>query len=226
MPTMTLKEPTDTIFNYRDFLLGQVTWLDDTERAAVENVSEWVQRFLFNPHPELGRSGVVCPFAEPAMRKNVFWFTLYRGQRPDGGQVVERMRHNREAFLELVPGKPRDDGYKTLLTVFPDLPLEEAPVLIDGVQRVLKQEFVAQSLMFGQFHLLCQEPGLHNQDFRPLQAPVPMLVIRHMVSSDIPFLKDDPALVEKYLQYFKGRVPPMWRPMVQEVAAAYGLDGP
>ena len=42
--------------------------------------------------------------------------------------------------------------------------------------------------MIGQFYPGCAENGLWNPDFRPLDSPLPMLAIRHMVESDLPFL--------------------------------------
>jgi hypothetical protein len=43
-------------------------------------------------------------------------------------------------------------------------------------------------LMLGEFHANNESPGLRNPDFRPLRSPIPMLAIRHMVDSDLPFL--------------------------------------
>ncbi len=41
--------------------------------------------------------------------------------------------------------------------------------------------------MIGFMHATNDAPGLWNQDFRPLRAPLPVLAIRHLVEQDAPF---------------------------------------
>ena len=74
--------------------------------------------------------------------------------------------------------------------MFPGISDADAPAFIDAVQARLKPQFVADGLMLGQFHALNNEPGLHNQEFRPLRSPIPLLAIRFMVDSDLPFLTE------------------------------------
>jgi hypothetical protein len=62
--------------------------------------------------------------------------------------------------------------------------LHASPVYIDGIQRPLRDEFVREGLMLGEFHQLSQSKGIHNKEFRPLRSPIPMLTIRHMVSTE------------------------------------------
>jgi hypothetical protein len=61
--------------------------------------------------------------------------------------------------------------------------------------------------MVGQFHPACPQPGLWSEDFRPLQAPIPLLAIRHMVSSDLPFLMSDERHILEYMKRFAPGVP-------------------
>jgi hypothetical protein len=56
------------------------------------------------------------------------------------------------------------------------------------VQQLLKKDFVEKGLMLGEFHASNESPGLRNAEFRPLRSPIPMLAMRHMVDSDLPFL--------------------------------------
>ncbi|MEO0867043.1 MAG: DUF6875 domain-containing protein, partial [Cyanobacteria bacterium J06642_11] len=75
----------------------------------------------------------------------------------------------------------------------------------DRIQRRLKPFFVEKRLMLGEFYPGNQSPGLHNPDFRPLQSPVPMLVIRSMTEPDLPFLSrtsDAPAVRIKFLESY------------------------
>ena len=78
--------------------------------------------------------------------------------------------------------------FKALLLLFPDVPLAEAPRLIDGTQAALKEECVAKGLMLGEFHLANNATGLHSETFYPLRTVCPTLAIRHMVPNDLVFL--------------------------------------
>lgn len=42
--------------------------------------------------------------------------------------------------------------------------------------------------MLGEFHKDHQAGGLRHEKFRPLHSPLPLLVIRYIVHSELPFL--------------------------------------
>jgi len=108
----------------------------------------------------------------------------------------------RSVFVNLDPVSGVESVTKTILIVFPRVTDETAPRLIDGLQAKLKPEFVDDGLMLGQFHSMNNEPGLWNDQFRPLRSPIPLLAIRFMVGGDIPFLKrqtDDVALRLRFI---------------------------
>ena len=89
----------------------------------------------------------------------------------------------------------------------PDIdPIDTTRLL--AIHARLKTAFVTRGLMIGQFHPRCDEPGLWNNDFRPLQAPRPLLAIRQMVSSDLPFLLRVDAHKEAYFDRFGPDLPP------------------
>jgi len=85
----------------------------------------------------------------------------------------------------------------------------DAAKLIDDAQNELKASFVDVGLMLGEFHSENESPGLRNPEFRPLRSPVPMLAIRHMVESDLPFLRrsiDAPSVRASYLRSYLRRL--------------------
>jgi len=84
------------------------------------------------------------------------------------------------------------------------------------VQQELKPEFVAKGIMIGQFHPYCLESGLWNQNFRPLQAPVPLLAIRYMVLTDFPFLRKDERFISSYVKIFGEGIPQGIQEMIEE----------
>merc|ERR1719359_2143873 len=93
--------------------------------------------------------------------------------------------------------------FRAVILVFPDVPINRADKVIDDTQNRLKDDFVKDGLMLGEFHLLNNSAGLRNPDFYPLRTPYPCLALRHMVPSDLPFLKRRKAWTEAYLQQFE-----------------------
>jgi peroxiredoxin len=160
---------------------------------SVEDASEefyktlcYVRQFLSKPHPNLGRKGPVCPFVPTSLRKQTIHLAVIRGDV----HVPSVVRMAMQKFCQLVADikSKRDRMYTCILLVFPDVSLEDAPRLIDGVQRLLKPEFVKRGLMLGEFHMRNNVSGLRNKSFYPLRTPIPLLAMRHMVPTDIAFL--------------------------------------
>jgi len=170
---------------------------------------EWVINFLAKPHPDLGRAGPVCPFLPRALQMNTIRLTVIRAKNLEQQQVEEIVRCYRDIFLELEPREGQAAFYKAIMLIFPDVHIEEAFKLIDGVQQRLKPFFIEAGLMIGEFHKRNESPGLHNPNFRPLRSPIPMLGIRYMVESDLPFLQqlsDEPCLRIRYLEAYLQRL--------------------
>jgi len=79
--------------------------------------------------------------------------------------------------------------------------------------------------MIGEFHNGPPDKGgLWNPAFRPLRSPVPMLVVRHMVPTDYPFLRDDPDQSRAYLRLFGDQVPVQLRELVENDQLGRELD--
>jgi hypothetical protein len=69
------------------------------------------------------------------------------------------------------------------------------------LQKRLKATYVRAGMMIGQFHPSCPGEGLHNKNFRPFQAPVACLAVRHITKYDAPFMDKDEYL-DGYLKLF------------------------
>jgi hypothetical protein len=104
--------------------------------------------------------------------------------------ISEIISEYRKLFIETEPKSGPEAMNKAFLVVFSALTAhgDEGAALVDEVQAHLKKYFVEVGLMLGEFHSANESPGLRNPDFRPLRSPIPMLAIRHMVESDLPFL--------------------------------------
>ncbi len=171
-------------------------------------ITEWAKTFLARPHPDLGRPGAVCPFVPHALKLNSIRLAAIRAKNLESSQVEEIVLGYRNIFLEIEPQEREYAINKVLLLVFPDLHIDDTDKLIDGVQQKLKPLFVKTGLMLGEFHNRTESPGLHNPKFRPLRSPIPILAIRYLVESDLPFLVSTDNLglrvryLEAYLQHF------------------------
>ena len=170
--------------------------------AALRTIASWARGYLCNPHPDLGRSGDVCPWCPPSMNMALFWLCTIQG-------APDRESWNESRILELIEAfharEPRDGEstqFKTIVAVFPDLP---SPQTIAGIHTRLKPFFLDSGLMLGEFFSGCIKPGIRNNAFHPLQAPVPLLVIREMLEVDIVFLANKVEFVAAYLRKHRDR---------------------
>jgi hypothetical protein len=195
-------------------------------QACVEEVARWARGYLCQPHPALGREGPVCPYTEHSLERSLFWITVSARPNPTREELSAIVIRYREWFVKLEPVKGKEAEYKTIVILLPNLGTAQIPDLIDEVQAVLRPAFIAQGLMIGQFHSGCEEPGLWNRDFRPLQSTVPLLAIRYMVRTDAAFMTRDARSLATYLRRFGRDVPGRLQPMVRQAALAFGLEYP
>jgi len=163
--------------------------------VALSTIVEWCESFLGRPSKLVGRSGNVCPFVPESMLRGSLKFAEIRLDQ-DEAKVGERAKARIEAAISTFRDRFLADQrrmkkiniFASWVMVFPDVRIDDAEELIDGPQRRLKPKFVKEGLMLGEFHPLSRSPGIRNPAFRPLRSPYPLLVIRHMVESDIEFL--------------------------------------
>jgi hypothetical protein len=175
------------------------------DTRALIGVARWAKEFLTQPHPDLGRSGHVCPYVSASIREERFLLTALR-HAPTRRREVERtiLRLGRY-FTKLQPMHGRAAHKKTIVILFPDLSDAEAGDLINGMHQRLKPFFLRAGMMLGEFYRDNHKPGLHNPEFRPLRSDVPLLVIRAMLPGDITFLTDDARFVRTYIRNFEAR---------------------
>lgn len=173
----------------------------------VERALDWAHTFLAAPNPAIGRSGPVCPYIQESFSRH----SLLVAWRPDvdctdellAGALLDFATY----FAELRDRVPVDQRHLVaVLIVLPNIDPSSATPL-DELHASLKGEFVRRRLMIGQFHPRCDAPGLWHEDFRPLQSPVPLLAVRGMVASDLPFLLGDTEHASTYFSLFAPAIP-------------------
>ncbi|MET9486476.1 DUF6875 domain-containing protein [Nocardia sp. NPDC006630] len=205
-----------------------VTWCNvygdpqrwDQQGPAAATLVRWVSDHLLNPHAGLGRPGPVCPFMRHTTTRQLLWAGAATGTDLSPEGMGEVMDDAFAVYARLRQENPVDSRGLALVTLFPELTRYE---LIDAVHRARKTQAVSAGLMLGQFYPGCTVPGLWNSDFHPLEAPVPMLVLRPMMSTDFPFLV---ARTEWLYAYFTRFAPDLPGKLRWSIAERMRVDGP
>jgi hypothetical protein len=175
------------------------------DHPAAAALTEYVGKHLLQPHPELGREGPVCPFVRQTTHRRALWAAVVPGG--DGLSVagMAALVDDAVAVYRTLRDEDGEDGRAlTVVTLFPELTRYDR---IDRVHLSRKTGVVEQGLMLGQFYPGCEVSGLWNKDFRPLDAPLPMLVIRKMMNTDFPFLVERTEWLYSYLTHVAPDLP-------------------
>ncbi|MQY28309.1 DUF6875 domain-containing protein [Nocardia aurantia] len=188
---------------------------------AAGRLVRWVDEHLARPHPELGRDGAVCPFVRHSSTRRVLWAGLVTGGDALGvADIDAAVAEAIEVYGGLRGRTPAEARSLTLITIFPGLTRTDR---IDEVHRARKSEVVSRGWMLGQFYPGCDVPGLWNREFHPLDAPVPMLVLRTMMSTDFPFLA---GRADWLYAYFTALAPDLPKKLRWAIAERMRVDGP
>jgi len=174
------------------------------DAEALCALARYVAEFLTAGHPDLGRPGAVCPFAAGAMKSGLLQITSCDLDKVDEEALTFAIDQFRGMFrpLSAESQKNKDEIYRSVVIVFPRLPTDTGPALIEQVQKKLKPAFVQQNLMIGEFYPDCPAPGIHNAEFRPLRTPVTSIAIRRITLFDAPFMLDDAQCLASYQNRF------------------------
>ncbi len=200
-----MKNTTDNsipLFNLLDIQENNVPLSYFGYSTALQLFSVWVDDFLAKSNTGLGRTGAVCPYVQYSNEHKYFKVGIFEDIGPTQEEVIDIIRGLKSVFTEMEPTGEKEKKFKAITILFPKLKSEEIADIIDDIQSLLKPEFVQQGLMIGQFYENCQQGGLRNSNFRPLQSPVPLLAIRYMVETDWPFLAGDALLENAYNDIF------------------------
>ena len=224
---MSQKVVSEPLVTIPTIVNGPLPDIYEPYKKPLLDIVNWMKDYLCNPHPELGRKGPVCPYVKPAMERNSVYMSVYRDSMLTKDSIRDVIMDYQKQFLKMEPQTGEDAIFKCFLILFPNLPSEEAPALIDSTQEALSPAFVPEGLMLGEFHdRPPKKPGLWNEEFMPLWSPVPMLAIRHMVPTDILFLHKRRDLLEPYLKRFGQQIPPRFIRLAEQACERLDLQSP
>ncbi|QFZ20668.1 DUF6875 domain-containing protein [Saccharothrix syringae] len=171
---------------------------------SLKVVDAWLTDYISRPHRDIGRSGAVCPFVEPARRAGVVDSRVRLvGPSPSPALLVEVVRCSLDEY-ELMDAVGDPSPLRSLVVVLPDLP-EDRWSTFDAAHAAVKTESVLRGLMIGQFHPTCTERSARNPEFEVSKSPVPLLAVRRMAVHDVLFLGERREWFEEYLSRFGAR---------------------
>lgn len=161
-------------------------------RATFNAGLAWINRFIMQSHPDLGRRGPVCPFARPAHEANAINFCAVDVSEMSFDVFIDVMMRMRSIFHKVGANL---SGRSNLLSLclFPlNLRADSYYKFIDCAHSMLKPFYMNAGLMLGEFHPLSAVRGAHSERIYPMRADMPIFVIRSISSHDLIFI-DNPA---------------------------------
>lgn len=168
---------------------------------TVAIIRRWTRDFAMSDHPALGREGHVCPFTSFGARIDTLRFGASDAKARDADRIRRELMAAFDQFDEIP--HPRNMGvYRAILIGFPNCADAEGVKTLARVQKSLRLTSFVRGRMIGVFHANAEEPGLWNKNFRPLRAPIPLIVIRSLVAADFAFVLRHPLLAPAYFYNF------------------------
>lgn len=164
------------------------TVADPLLQATYATGLNWMQRFIMQPHPDLGRKGAVCPFAKPSHEERALLFSAFDAANMPFDVYIDVLMRMPRFFGQLA--KARHEPTELLsLAIFPiGLPADAHYKFIDFAHSILKPLYMECGLMLGEFHPASTVRGAHSPTFRSMRSDVPLFVIRAMALHDILFI--------------------------------------
>ena len=169
--------------------------------ADARVLADWVRQYLMRPHPDLGRTGHVCPFTAKAARLALLRIGISPLGPADRHQILRTMRDAMQAF-HVLPSTRATRIFRTVIVGFPNCTGADGIAALHRVQNAMRYHSLVGAKMIGLFEPGSQATGLINAEFRPLRSPVPVLAIRMLVEQDAPFVARNPLLAPIYVLKF------------------------
>lgn len=187
---------------------------DEPLRSTYATGLAWIQRFIMQPHSNLGRKGAVCPFAKPAHEEEALLFCAFDAVDMPFATYIHTLMRLPSLFDRTAKERPEPSDLLSL-AIFPlGLHADACYKFIDCAHGILKPFYMECGLMLGEFHPASSVRGAHSPAFRPMRADVPFFVIRAMALHDILFIDGESTPLgmrvhelECYLRWNAHRLP-------------------
>lgn len=178
-------------------------YVSSSQAKALHQIKDWVYHYLMRPHEIMGRTGPVCPYVPKAVQEDSILLTIVSANQFEKSIFYEIILNYFEWFIQLAPTFGHKHIYRSIIMLI-DVHYKDERHLVEQAVIDLKSHFIKKKSMLGEFHSGPPEKGgIRNPNFKPLWSPVPLLAIREMVETDIEFLKEKPAYLAQYQQFFQ-----------------------
>lgn len=187
---------------------------------------DWMDQFVGEPHPALGRGGAICPFLRKTLANGNARYCVIPSGDGSAQAAFDGVTGLVDFFLRTAPRDGPASAIKSLIIFAPDLKTENELGFIKEGHDFLKPYCVKRGLMIGEFHRQSDVGSVHNPDLKVLKSPEPFFVIRHMSVHDLMFLdsvKYPPQQKFEYLSAYKDFVGQKLPPMTRSRWRSHGL---
>ncbi|MET9119120.1 DUF6875 domain-containing protein [Streptomyces longwoodensis] len=169
--------------------------------SALEAVEDWLTEYISASHPEIGRTGPICPFVAPSRKNRTMEIRMRLVGHAPTLELLEEIAHSSLREYELTTWQGRNPMLRAMVVALPDLRSEDTG-LLDQVHARVKDAFVTRGLMIGQFHKNCEVTAARNPRFAVSKAPLPLFAIRAIALHDAFFLSEKPHWFQHYRERF------------------------
>jgi hypothetical protein len=172
-------------------------------QGCTDSILAWARNYVAVPHPELKRTGPICPFVQPSIELGQFTVKCFEGILDADLRRVRRIiLDEAQIFLERTPVRGAKGKFASVVLAFPRLsPPQDA--MLDRIHEQLKAHLVERyDLMTAAFHPQSSKPSISNPEFAVFRAPVPLFVIRHLDVRDVLFLGNNERAFRRYRARF------------------------
>src|SRR5688572_27398094 len=153
----------------------------------IQTLFGWLDTYPMYSHPELGRTGAVCPFTRMARKLDAMRVSICRAA-PDDEDAAAAMIARGWEELERIPVERSAEPFRAVVIGFPNCDSDAGVEMLRRAQRRYKFYAMFHFRMMGFLHPRSEIGGLWNPDFRPLRSPMPAIALRCMVEQDAPFI--------------------------------------
>jgi len=166
----------------------------------MDRTYRWIRDFISQPHPELKRSGEICPFTKPAIKQQKLFFQWDDFTGNDTEVLKKILLDYKDQYTSA--DAEADHPLRSLVIVFPHLKMADYEAL--KMARILvKKPFLQAGITLGEFYPTNNDGSIRNEQFYIAQSPFAMIVIRQLARHDKLFLSKHPELYSLYQSKFK-----------------------
>src|SRR5262249_52745572 len=155
--------------------------------AQANEVLIWMQTYVAQPHSDLGRTGPICPFVQPALKEQSLLIAFDDADGSSSIRLRGALLQHLALFKRRFRGKPERSSLAAWLVVFPKFD-QRYYERLDELHAEIKTDAMSGGVMVASFHPRSTHPAQHNPDFHVQRAPFAAFAFRKMVVHDILFL--------------------------------------